>query len=129
MSYTIDCLLIGGTTTFEVTLEESCTVHQLKKAITQKKPHTLANVDADQLTLYRVEIDIKISRNEASRIDALTLQSQNLNEDEALDEEKQLSVIFGQTPQGKKEYILVPVPEGESIDSRACSVVLMYPSP
>jgi hypothetical protein len=128
MSNTVWCFLVGDTTIFPVDIDQTKTVGHLKEAITQKNRQRLADVDPDHLTLYRVEIDNEISRNKISRINALTLQSLSLNEDAALDEESQLSDIFGKTP-GKKEYILAQPPEGESIVSRACSVVLMYPTP
>ena len=42
------------------------------------------------------------------------------------DEERQLSEVFGESPpQGKKYYILVQVPKGESIHSRACGAVAL----
>jgi hypothetical protein len=118
MSKTVWCFLVGDRTSFSVDIDQTKTVDHLKEAITQKKRQRLADVDPDHLTLYRVEIDNEISRNRTSRINALTLQSLSLNEDVALDEEGQLSDIFGKTPEGKKEYILVKLSQGESIYPR-----------
>jgi hypothetical protein len=127
MSNTVWCFLVGERTIFPVDIDQTKTVGHLKEAITQKKRQRLGDVDPDHLTLYRVVIDGSL--DQGPLIDELNRLSQNLQECTRLKERSQLSEIVGKTPQGKEEYILVQPPEGESIVSRACSVVLMYPTP
>jgi hypothetical protein len=70
----------------------------------------LKDVNVDALTLYRLEVDQ--SSNQLNRINQLT---QNLNKDNALDVDKQLSEIWSEAPLGKSYYIVVQAPKGEFI--------------
>jgi Crinkler effector protein N-terminal domain len=56
MPYTLLCILIGGTTPFPVTINETQSVGELK-AIKKKKEPELDAFAADALTLYKVDID------------------------------------------------------------------------
>jgi hypothetical protein len=120
MPKTIWCSIIGEDRVFSVIIDPAKTVDDLKKQI---KAENLKDIDAGDLTLYRAEVNESSDRS--THIKALNSLSQNLDEDCALNEEEQLSVIFGENPQGKKYYALVRLPEGESIDSRARGAVLM----
>jgi hypothetical protein len=125
MLYDIWCFLVGGDSTFRVIVDSAQIVHDLKKEIKAKNPKTFEDFDADHLTLYRAELDEAIDEQKQKRIDELKRLSHNLKECRELDAEQELSEIFGETPQGKNYYTLVWFPEGESIDSKACDVVLM----
>ena len=116
MVYTLWCLVLGDKTTFSVKVDGTQTVDELKEAIKNQALHKFENVDAYELTLYRVEGDQSCTWQE--RIDEFERLSQNLNEGTKLgDVEQQLSEIFGESPpKGKKYYILVVPPQCKSID-------------
>jgi recombinational DNA repair ATPase RecF len=122
MPYDIWCFLIGSDNTFSVNIDETRTrtVDQLKKEIKAKNPKTFSDFDADDLTLYRAEVDESIDEQKQKRTDELRRLFHNLNECTELDEKQQLQGVFGENPQGKRYYTLVLPPEGESI-----GVVLM----
>jgi len=125
MSYDIFCFIPGDRSTFSVSINETESVDNLRDKIKAKKSNELKHVDAAKLTLYRVEVDKSCDKK--TRISELERLSQTLNEClELEDEERQLSEAFGESPpQGKKYYILVQVPKGESIHSRACGAVAL----
>jgi Crinkler effector protein N-terminal domain len=116
------CLIIGDDKTFPVTIDPAKSVGHLKDAIKKKKEHALGAFDADSLKLYQVKVNELLKKTK--RMSELARLSRNLNECTELDEEDQLLKIFGEA-EGKKYYILVLLPTGQSIDSRACGVVLM----
>jgi len=110
----IACFVPGNLSIFAVDIDEQRWVADLKEGIRNKKPNKFNNVDADELTLYRVEVDTPC--DEQKRIDELEQLSRNLNGRTKLDSEQVLSGLFGESPpQGKKYYVLVQVPEGKSI--------------
>ena len=115
----IFCLIIGHDSTIPVNINETETVDDLKKTIKEKKKIELAACDAGALTLFRVGIEIAKSGDKRTRIEELKRLSRNLNEDEALDEEAQISAILGKNPL-EKDYILVRLPEGQSPSSLCC---------
>jgi hypothetical protein len=52
---TLFCWILGvSERPFSVSTEDNRTVDQLKKAIVKEKPTAFANVDPDQLTLWKV---------------------------------------------------------------------------
>jgi len=115
MAYTLFCIVPGDKTLFSVKVDETQTVDELKKAIKNENPHKFENVDAYELTLYRVEVDQPHEKQK--RNDELKRSFQNLDECTELDEEQQLSKYFGESPPvGKKYYILVVPPQRKSID-------------
>ena len=118
-------MIIGSDSTFPIVINETKAVGHLKKAIKEAQKPKLDAFASDALRLYPVGIEIEKSRDEPTRIHALQLRSQNLDEDEALDEEKRLSEIFREKPK-EKCYILVRVPPQEGQSS---PVVLICPSP
>jgi len=122
----IACFVPGNLSIFPVDIDEQRWVADLKKGIRNEKPNRFNNVDADELTLYRVEVDKHC--DEQKRIDELERLFRNLNGRTKLDLEQVLSELFGESPpEGKKYYILVQLPEGKSI--HCGSVVLMADAP
>ena len=70
MSHPYWCFLAGDSSLFPVKFDdETATVGELKDKIKEKKPATLGHIDANHLTLYRVEVDE--SYDEQRRIDEL----------------------------------------------------------
>jgi len=109
------CFLVGGNNAFSLVIDQTETVDYLKKEIKKENPAELKDVDAATLTLYRVEVDA-YDKQKQKRINEFKRLSQNLNECMELDDEQQLSECFGENlPQGKRYYIIVQPPEGESI--------------
>jgi len=89
-------------------------VHQLKKEIKEETKPTLDLVCATHLKLYRVTISNSL--NKESRRNELNRLSKNLPEDTELEADEVLSAnIYNKPPKGKKHFILVRAPEGESI--------------
>ena len=115
--YSLTCFLIGSDGTFQVKIDRTELVGNLKDAIKEKKPVALKDVDADQLTLYKGNIKNSIATNKPKRMKELERLSQNLSECTFLnDEEVELSEIFGNNEgqqQRLKPYVLVELPQGE----------------
>ena len=118
----IFCVIPDNGAVFSVKVASDDTVDDLKKAIKKEKSQMLANVDADTLTLYRVAVAESISGQKQERIKELKRLFQNLNECTLLDDEEQrVSEFYGRNSDGKRDYILVQPPTGESCSSRACA--------
>ncbi len=58
MPYTLYCAIIGRNDLFPAVINETRTVGELKDEIKTKKARTLASIEADNLVLYNVDIDI-----------------------------------------------------------------------
>ncbi|KIM24927.1 hypothetical protein M408DRAFT_228594 [Serendipita vermifera MAFF 305830] len=54
--YLIFCTIEEGEHPFSVKISPNATVDELKKKIKEQKPHYFANIDADELTLYKVDV-------------------------------------------------------------------------
>jgi hypothetical protein len=63
-----------GSSSFSVRIQSSETVYDLKKTIVKEKSHDLASIDADRLTLYKVELDTP-----DDKLDSLTLEQYSTN--------------------------------------------------
>jgi len=116
MEYTTDCVVLSERTIFQVDINEALSVYKLKRGIKNETPIKFNNVDADELTLYRVEVGK--SQEKRKRIDELERSYRNLDGGckELDDEEQRLSEIFGVgPPEGKKYYILVVLPQSKSM--------------
>src|SRR5258708_32962766 len=103
----IFCFVDGDDATFPVTFNAAQTVGRLKEAIRTAKSPKLDDIAADELKLYRIEIEIEKARYKKTRIDELNRLFQNLDVDTALDEEQQLSESYEDAPLGKVCYIIV----------------------
>ena len=122
MSNPVWCFLVGGAHVFPVDINRTETVGHLKDGIKAERQKELARIDADELTLYRVEIDD--SHTTVQVIAQLNQITQNLNKGNVLDERWQLSEVFHGLPPGKSYYVLAYPPNGQSIYSRACRCVV-----
>lgn len=124
MSNSVWCFLVGGAYIFPVNIDRTETVGDLKVGIKTVQRQKLRDIDADDLTLYRV--NIKDPRTTVHTIAQFNQFSQSLNEDNALDDMQQLSVAFHGVPPGKPYYVLVQPPKGQSIYSKACCCVVVF---
>jgi len=114
MSLTIWCFLIGGSNVFKVNIDPTEDVSDLKDRIKDKTTPALTTVPVFQLTLYQVQVGTQGSHTKQERINYLNTLSQDLNKDDGLDEEQTISDIYGKRISGKKYYILVQKPLGQS---------------
>jgi len=114
MSLTIWCFLIGGPNIFNVKIDPTEYVSDLKEKIKEKNTSSLNGVDEACLTLYQVEVGTQESHTKQGRINYLKTLSQGLNKDDELDEEQTISDLYGERISGKKYYILVQRPLGQS---------------
>lgn len=105
VSYEIFCLAFGEKVPFVVNIAENKTVSHLKKAIKSKKPDTLANINANNLTLYLINIsaDEELLKNVKERISTTPPPK-------ALDPILKLSTVFKGTPAEEEIHILVKIP-------------------
>ena len=119
MSFSIWFFLVGDpdANIFEVTIDETMTVGELKHKIKQETKPTLDKVSANHLTLHRDTIDPTLHKQ--ARKDELNRLSKNLPDTE-LDAAEVLSAdiynihnIHKTSPTGKNYIILVRTPEGE----------------
>ncbi|KAG0195906.1 hypothetical protein BGX28_000397, partial [Mortierella sp. GBA30] len=104
---TLFCLVDGGSTSqaFSVEIDREKTVDHLKKLIKTEKTNVFSDVDADQLTLWRVSIPDE-HQGSVITIDALEDKTE-LNKPRAL-----LSMVFDKPPDDNT-YILVQRPPPE----------------
>jgi hypothetical protein len=117
--YTIFCLFEDRGGPFPVDIDETRTVGHLKKAIKQEKPVDLADVDADHLNLYHVNLKY-VNSDEQARI---TRVKEALKGLEPLGPLRKLSNIEDGFPEDEDSvHIIVQLPPSESIDSRARDV-------
>src|SRR5258706_2514548 len=113
MSYTIFCFIPGSESTFSIHIEETKIVDDLKVAIKERMALKFKDFESANLRLHQAEINGNL--NQKQRIAQPEQESQNLNGDMVLDEEVPLARYFGVgPPEGRKYYIIVVLPEGES---------------
>jgi len=124
--YSLTCFLIGSDGTFQVKIDRTELVGNLKDAIKEKKPVALKDVDADQLTLYKINVDVNAT-DKNTYILAVQDISQDLSNSQKateLNPVDELSEVFETGPPPKKKiHILVTCPAGESIKAAVCGPV------
>ncbi|KAI8344978.1 hypothetical protein B0O80DRAFT_534669, partial [Mortierella sp. GBAus27b] len=97
------CILEGESTPFPVTIDSDKTVGDLKDAIKTKKSNYLASIDADQLTLWKVSIQINDN-------DETPILLDNVSDKKKLGPSADLSDVFEEKPPKKRIHILVQRP-------------------
>ena len=130
--HTIFCTIHSGnpasTQSFSVKIDENETVDALKDYIKQKKPRSLANVEADELILYKINAFGETTKERNNSLQKEILRVEKLCGDGGGGGELDLcETISGVFPNGsplpKTYHILVVLPQGEPIapaDSCAC---------
>ncbi|KAF9943784.1 hypothetical protein BGZ72_003406, partial [Mortierella alpina] len=105
---TLFCLVDGESTSnaFSIEIDSAKTVDGLKDAIKTKKTNAFSDVDADQLTLWRVSIPY----NAANKHQPVLLSAIDFPTE--LDPTDDISDVFSQQPPRKTIHIVVqrPVP-------------------
>ncbi|KAG0244616.1 hypothetical protein BG011_002889, partial [Mortierella polycephala] len=97
---TLFCLVDGELTPFPVEIASTKTIGGLKDAIKTKKANHFQDVDADELTLWRVSIPV-VPKKERKEISLADVPSK-----EELDETDDLSDVFEETPPKKTIHII-----------------------
>jgi hypothetical protein len=103
--YKIFCIFEGRRTPWSVKIENDKSVDDLKEAIKNKKSKVLADVDADDLTLYRLDIreDEQLVENiqqEMSKNPTLLFTSMKMTD------------LYSEGPPERSVHILVRLPSG-----------------
>jgi hypothetical protein len=101
MSITLFCLVQGAPTAYPVDIDSSLTVDHLKKAIKAEKANDFANIDADKLRLWKVEI---LVGNDV-------IQGQALQDNSQLPPTEYLDEHWTDRPLRKDFHIIIKLPE------------------
>jgi len=118
MAYTLFCIVRGDTNLFSVKVDETQTVDELKKAIKSENSHKFENVDAYELTLHQIEINLDLSNeDEYDRIlDEVSQPGYVFTAKRKLRDAWEISQYFKQDPE-RGIHILVELPQkSKSID-------------
>jgi len=116
------CAILGVSSEFEVEVDETRNILDLKQAIKAENKNTLANHDAIVLTLYKTSLDISNDDNYTKIMDEISKGGDNLNKQKLIPSRK-ISTFFGGDSDGVIQ-VLVELPPGEPIDPRACGNVV-----
>ena len=117
----IFCIVYGDNAAFPVTFDAAQTVGELKEAIKVKKHNMMANIDADELELYRLDIAERDREKRNRRIEEVLLKKPD-----PLYSTDEMGDLYPPSAPPVKGmiHILVILPQGESIiRSSACSVM------
>ncbi|KAF9352665.1 hypothetical protein BGX34_012028 [Mortierella sp. NVP85] len=101
---TLFCVVDGETTSFPVAIESTKTVGDLKKLIKAEKAKAFEEVDADQLTLWRVSFPV-VPKSERKAVSLADISTK-----EELDETDDISDVFEEKPPKKTIHIIVQRP-------------------
>ena len=113
--YTIFCIIPGGSPAFSVDIGKARTVDHLKDAIKKKKAQALNTIDADDLSLYQIDVDASDMKH---AINVVKHIAQGLNNRNELNSVLPLEEVFSPSgPLRKRIHILVKLPASESINS------------
>jgi len=117
MPYILYCLVLGEATPFPVKINKTQSVAELKKAIKKDKKKDFNDVDANNLTLYKIEVDI----SDDTKYEAITRDISRpdyvFKPKVLLNVVRQLARVFPATgPPKDTIHILVERPQSKSID-------------
>ncbi|PVF93456.1 hypothetical protein CPB86DRAFT_110426 [Serendipita vermifera] len=105
--YKFFCFISGRKQPFPVEIAKTKQVGDLKTKIRDTKPNALAGIDADELTLYRIDVTESDPRN---RIKEAITKIENLMLDDALDPLEVLSKLYPSGPPTETIHIAVELP-------------------
>jgi Crinkler effector protein N-terminal domain len=119
---TLWCIVIGETTQFPVTINETQYVGELKEAIKKKKEHTLGAFDADALNLYKVNIKVPDDDDDDEKlikaVEDAWADRKEATRPAKLKPARMLSMYSWESDHTKETiHIIIQPPGGESIDS------------
>ena len=123
MPYTLFCAIIGhkDKAPFSVKIDKTETVYELKTRIKAKNEHALASLNAYDLMLYKVDIDV--SKKDTLAEVLLQISQGSITTNGELNPLSTISEYYEATPRGKRIHILIQLPRGELIDPRVRGAV------
>jgi len=113
----------GDSSPFSVEVDETHIVYDLKKRIKTEMAPTLDTVDADALTLYKINIDISDDEVYTTVMNEISRGIYGFDDKRKLIPSRKVSKLF-EGDSGETIEVLVELPPGEPIDSRACGNVV-----
>jgi hypothetical protein len=123
MPYKLFCFIPGDKCEFPVDIDETQTVGDLKKKIKEEKALKLNAFDAAELTLYKVNVDISSQDTRRTILKAISNNTYGFDpQKEELAPSWKISEYF-EKDSDKTIDVLVELPPGEPIHSRACGDV------
>jgi len=123
--YTLCCFVPGAKDTFPVDINEGMTVGQLKKAIKNEKPIAFKDVDAADLTLHQINVDISNESEYDNIMRDVSQPGYVFILKRKLRAAWRISQYFGKESARPENaiHILVELPQSKSIDPWACGAV------
>jgi len=118
MEYTLNCLVLGAEDTFPVKIMEAQSVGELKDEIKKKKPNDFNGVDADRLTLYKINVDLSNPVEYENIMREVSQPSHVFNPKLRLLAAWRISTHFGESSDRLEGniHILVELPRSKSMD-------------
>ena len=123
MPYKLFCVMSGDSSPFSAEIDETHTVDDLKWKIKTKKAK-LDSVAADALTLYKINIDISDDDNYTRIMNLISKGDYDFANKQKLNPSRKISKLFGGDSDETID-VLVELPPGEPMDSRACGNVVL----
>ena len=118
MLYTLLCLISDDDNIFPIEIDETELVGSLKLKIKKQNPQTLATIDARSLALYHINVKFD-GTGPRKHLEEAQKIGQELGNRAPLEPWRKISRIGGGFPEDML-HILVVIPPGEPIHSRAC---------
>jgi hypothetical protein len=103
-NWTVFCIVDNRNNPFSVKIQPDATVGVLKKAIKLEKLPEFDNIDADRLTLFKVDVPALDLGKASEQIDGFDLASMKMNP------VLKLSKYYSDTPSEETIHILVQTP-------------------
>ena len=120
--YNIWCIIPDGSDAFPVSISKNEFVDGWKEKIKKECPIKLNAFDASALSLHKIDVDISNRQHAIHKVKKL---APTLSPADRLNPSWKMSQVFPSGVPDDKIHILVELTEGESMDSRACGVLLM----
>jgi len=111
----------GDSESFSVEIDETHRVEDLKEKIKTKREITF---NAVALTLYKIKIDISDDDNYTRIMDLISKGGYDFANKQKLNPSRKISKLFGGDSDETID-VLVELPPGEPMDSRACGNVVL----
>jgi len=92
--YNLSCFLIGGDRYFKVEIDPAKEVANLKSAIKAQKPLALKDIEADQLTLYKIDVDATDQNTYITIVQDISQDLSNTEKATELNDAHDLSEVF-----------------------------------
>ena len=121
VEFTLICAIPGDKDIFSVKINSNALVSELKDKIHAANP-TFTSFGARALSLYKIDVE---ASNEQQAVKEIETIARKLRISDRLNSIVELNEVFPLGVSRGMVHILVKLPEGVSIDSRACGVVPM----